>query len=98
MPDRVHAEFTEDERMLAGEILQAQQVAFEIALVVKINVEARKIGILRSRYSVGGYVAYEKSVSGSIARPICISSSTNSITLLVPSQRAIVLEISFPTR
>ena len=49
MPDRVHAEFTEDKRMFAGEILQPQQVTFEIALIVKVNVEARKIGILREQ-------------------------------------------------
>src|SRR5215475_4604189 len=49
MPDRVHAEFAQDKRMFAGEILQPQQVTFEIALVVKVNVEARKIGILRKQ-------------------------------------------------
>src|SRR5215475_15980624 len=49
MPDRIHAKFTEDERMLAGEILQPQQIPFEIALVVKINVETGKIGILRKQ-------------------------------------------------
>src|SRR5215510_13857005 len=47
MADRVHAEFAQDKRMLAGKILQPQQIPFEIALVVKINVKARKIGILR---------------------------------------------------
>src|SRR5205814_6717097 len=49
MPDRVHTEFTEDERMLAGEILQPQQIPFEIALIVKVNVETGKIGILREQ-------------------------------------------------
>src|SRR5262249_4384141 len=49
MPDRIHPEFTEDEWMLAGEILQPQQIPFEISLVVKINVETGKIGILREQ-------------------------------------------------
>src|ERR1043166_4844149 len=35
--------------MLAGEILQPQQVTFEITLVMKVNVETAKIGILRQQ-------------------------------------------------
>src|ERR671931_438502 len=49
MPDRVHAEFPEDQWMLAREILQSQQITFEIALVVKVNIETAKIGILRQQ-------------------------------------------------
>src|SRR6266404_832557 len=49
MPDCVHAEFPEDKRMLASEILQSEQVAFEIALIVKVNIETAKIGILRQQ-------------------------------------------------
>ena len=49
MPDRVHAELTKNKRMFAGEILQPQQVTFEIALIVKVNVETGKIGILREQ-------------------------------------------------
>src|SRR5437870_7546898 len=49
MPERVHAEFTEDKRVFAGEILQPQQIPFEIALVVKVNVETGKIVVLREQ-------------------------------------------------
>src|SRR5436190_1409110 len=49
MPDRVHAELTKNKRMFAGEILQPQQVTFEIALIVKVNVETGKVGILRKQ-------------------------------------------------
>src|SRR5436190_11445624 len=49
MPDRVHAKFPQDKRMLASEILQPQQVTLEIALVVKINIKTAKIGILRQQ-------------------------------------------------
>src|SRR5262249_34259122 len=49
MPDRVHPEFSEDERMFAREILQSEQIALEIALIVKINIETGKIGILRKQ-------------------------------------------------
>src|SRR6266487_6963009 len=34
MPDRDHAELTEDKRMFAGEILQPQQVPLEIGMIV----------------------------------------------------------------
>ena len=47
MANRVHTELPQDERTLTGEILQAQKIAFEIALVMEINVEAEKIDILR---------------------------------------------------
>src|SRR6266550_8471744 len=49
MPDRVHAELTKNKRMFAGEILQPQQVTFEITLIVKVNIETGKIGILREQ-------------------------------------------------
>jgi hypothetical protein len=47
MSNRVHAELAQNERTLAGEILQAQKVTLEIALIVEINVETKKIDILR---------------------------------------------------
>src|SRR6267154_3809330 len=49
MPDGVHAEFAQDKRMLAGEILQPQQIALEILLVMKVNIKATKIGVLRQQ-------------------------------------------------
>src|SRR5438093_12640745 len=49
MSDGVHAEFAQDKRMLAGEILQPQQVTLEILLVVEIDVKTTKIGILRQQ-------------------------------------------------
>src|SRR5437762_7705686 len=49
MPDRVHAEFPQNKRMLACEILQSQEVTFEVTLIVKVNVETAKIGILRQQ-------------------------------------------------
>ena len=47
MPDRVHAELAQHERLFFREVLQAEQVAFEVALVVQINVEAVEIDVLR---------------------------------------------------
>ncbi len=47
--NRVHAEFTQDERPVFREILQAQQIAFEISLVVQVNVEAAEIAVLRQK-------------------------------------------------
>src|SRR5581483_1639542 len=47
MPDRVHAEFAQDKRMLACEILQTQQVPFEITLIVEVNIETAKVSVLR---------------------------------------------------
>ena len=47
MPDGVHAEFAQDQRTLAGEILQPQQVTLEIALVVQVNIETAEVGVLR---------------------------------------------------
>src|SRR5207245_10583148 len=49
MSDRVHAELAQNERTLAGEILQAQKVTFEIALIMEINVKTEKIDILRKQ-------------------------------------------------
>src|SRR5258708_8827680 len=51
MSNRVHAELAQHERTLAGEILQAQKVTFEIALIMEINVETKKINILRTQIS-----------------------------------------------
>ena len=47
MADRIHAEFAQHERPIFREILQAKQVALEVALVVQVNVEAEEIDVLR---------------------------------------------------
>ena len=47
MADRVHPEFAQHERLFFREILQAEQVTFEVALVVQVNVEAVEIDVLR---------------------------------------------------
>src|SRR5258708_1333994 len=47
MTDRVHTKLAKDERFFLGQILQAQQIFFELALIVQINVEAKKVDILR---------------------------------------------------
>ena len=44
---RVHPELAEHERLFLGQILQAEEVFFEIALVVQVNVEAIEIDVLR---------------------------------------------------
>ena len=49
MPDRVHAEFPKDERMLAGQILQPQQITLKIALVVQVNIKTGEIDVLRQQ-------------------------------------------------
>src|SRR3954470_22475380 len=36
MTDGVHPEFAEDERPVFGQVLQAQQIAFKIALVMQV--------------------------------------------------------------
>ena len=35
--------------MLAREILQSQEITFEITLIVEVNIETAKIGILRQQ-------------------------------------------------
>ena len=47
MANRVHAELAENERPFLGQVLQTQQILFELVLIVQINVEAEKIDILR---------------------------------------------------
>src|SRR5882724_8604973 len=49
MPDCVHAELTQNERTLFRQILQTQQVLLEVVLIVQVNVEAKKIEILRQQ-------------------------------------------------
>src|SRR5579884_492495 len=49
MANRIHAELAQYERMLAGEILQPQKVTFEFALMMKIDVETTKVGVLRQK-------------------------------------------------
>jgi len=99
MPDRVHSEFPQNKRMLAREILQSQQVTFEVTLIVKVNVETAKIGILRQqifrRWVCGIGKEGIRIDSTAYANPVPLP---NSITRRAPSQRAIVLEISLPTR
>src|SRR5437016_8128468 len=45
--NRVHSELAQDERTLAGQILQEQKVALEIEMIVEINIKTEKIDILR---------------------------------------------------
>src|SRR6478672_7112761 len=49
MSDRVHAEFAKDQRTLACKILQPQQIPLELVLIVEVNIETAKIGILRQQ-------------------------------------------------
>ncbi len=49
MANRVHAEFAEHERLVVREILQAQQVLLEVALVVQVNVEGEEVDVLRQQ-------------------------------------------------
>ncbi len=45
--DRVHAELAHDAGFFVGEVLQAQEVVFKVALVVQVDVEGTKIDVLR---------------------------------------------------
>ena len=45
--NRIHPEFAEHERLFLGQVLQAQEVLFEIALIVQVDVEAAEIDVLR---------------------------------------------------
>ncbi len=49
MADRVHAEFGEDERLVAGEILQAAEVAGEVLLAMEVDVVAVEIDLARQQ-------------------------------------------------
>ena len=49
MANRVHSKFAENERTLAGQILETQKIAFKIGLVVQVDVEAKEIDILRQQ-------------------------------------------------
>src|SRR5207237_8383986 len=49
MTNRVHSKLAKNERTFASQILQTQKIAFEIALIVEINVEAKEIDILRQQ-------------------------------------------------
>src|SRR3977135_1395104 len=49
VPDRVHPEFAQDERTIFGQILQTEEIALEIALLVQVNVKAKKIDFLREQ-------------------------------------------------
>src|SRR2546423_4583292 len=46
VPDRVHPEFAQDERTIFGQILQAEKVTLEIALLMQVNIKAKKIEVL----------------------------------------------------
>src|ERR1700757_1506451 len=43
MPDGVHSKLAEDERPLFRKVLQTQKVTLEIALIVQVNIETKKI-------------------------------------------------------
>src|SRR6266404_7146705 len=47
MSDRVHSEFAQHERLFFREILQAEEILFEIALVVQVDVETTEVDVLR---------------------------------------------------
>ena len=47
MADRVHAELAHDAGLVVGEVLQAQEVVFKVALVVQVDVEGAEIDVLR---------------------------------------------------
>src|SRR5881398_2159044 len=49
VPDRIHSEFAKDERTIFDEILQTKEITLEIALLMQINVEAKKIDVLREQ-------------------------------------------------
>src|SRR5438477_4088843 len=49
VPDRVHPKFAKNKRMLLGEILQAEQITLEIALVMQVNVKTKEIDVLRQQ-------------------------------------------------
>ena len=49
VPDRVHPEFTEDERLVLREVLQPGEVAVEVVLPVQVNIECREVAILRQQ-------------------------------------------------
>ena len=49
IPDGVHAEFAENQRPFLRQILQPQQVTFEVPLIVQVNVETAKIDVLREK-------------------------------------------------
>ncbi len=47
--NRIHPEFAEHERFFLRQVLQAQEIFLEIALVVQVNVEAAEIDVLREK-------------------------------------------------
>ncbi len=47
--DCVHSEFAQDERTLFDEILQTEEITLEIALLMQVNVKAKKIDVLREQ-------------------------------------------------
>ena len=54
MPDRIHAEFTKDERLVVSQILKARQVAVEIILPVQVDIECHEVAVLRQEILGGG--------------------------------------------
>ena len=56
MPDRIHAEFTKDERLVVGEILKTRQVAVEIILPMQVDIECHEVAVLRQEI-LGGRIA-----------------------------------------
>ena len=96
--NRVHPEFAEHERFFFRQILQSQQILFEIALVVQVNVETAEIDILRQEIFCRRITRVGKENIRIASRPTRMSVSTNSVTRRTPSQRTIVVGISLPTR
>src|SRR3982751_6577629 len=47
MSNRVHPKFAENERTLLSEILQTEEITFEIGLTMQVNIETKEIDILR---------------------------------------------------
>ena len=45
--NRIHPELAEDQRFFLGQVLQAQEIILEVALIVQVNIEAEKIDVLR---------------------------------------------------
>ena len=56
MPNRIHAEFTKDERLVVGQILKARQIAIEIILPVQVDIECHEVAVLRQEI-LGGRIA-----------------------------------------
>ncbi len=45
--NRIHPELAQHERLFLGQVLQAKEIFFEVALVVQVDIEAAEIDVLR---------------------------------------------------